>query len=39
MEAIPVLITITLVVLGFGCVLLLGVVLPHDKPKEDESEK
>lgn len=38
MEDIDVLLTITLVMVGFGLVLLLGAVLPRDLPKDDESK-
>lgn len=38
MEDIDVLLTITLVMLGFGLVLLLGAVLPRDLPEDNERE-
>lgn len=35
MEGIEVLLTIVLIMVGFGLVLLLGIVLPHDPPRDD----
>jgi hypothetical protein len=39
MEDIDTLLTIVLVMTGFGLVLLLGTVLPRDLPEDDASER
>jgi len=39
MEDIRVLITVILIMTGFGLVVLLGAVLPRDSHEEDESER
>lgn len=38
MQDIEVLLTVVLIMVGFGLVLLLGIVLPHDSPKDGREE-